>query len=503
MKMKNKYIVSSLALALLFGCVPDSRDFNMPDAAVYFTDNAENKGVQVAVMYDVQSEVEVPVYVYCGGLVEGSATVTAEVAEEYIDYYNEAKYTEFHALPQDCYTLVNTSAELSDRSAAFSLKFDVAKIVEYSKQEGVDIADCVVSLGLVSEDIQIASVKDNSLGYYLIRPDLREATARVSATEMTPDGKMTVSVSLPFDNVFDFTYDIEFGMTEGVNALSTSRGNKIAAKYVCGAFPEGTVIGNEDIKSMAPGTNKVDYEISLPAVEWEKGKVYSYAVGVSNAVLNGKQIPVENPVVVGSLNKGGVMNAVQVPYSWGHRWYHAEGFLNEEADYYRHTMEPYGYTPYPESEHKEYVFAPESTQRGYHEHRVFDGTGNAWYAAWNNDGYGYIAGNPDLMAVVDMKKVQEISAVECWLRVDRWVGDTQKVDFYAIDDCTYTFGTGAMSWEEDALTYLGRIDYNGDNHLGYCSLDSIETQYVLVHFAEQRPGRGGSFECTEIVFYHK
>ena len=77
MNMKNKYIVSSLALALLFGCVPDSRDLNMPDSAVYFVDNVVNKGIQSVLMYDVQSEVETPVHVYCSGLAGGSTNVSA------------------------------------------------------------------------------------------------------------------------------------------------------------------------------------------------------------------------------------------------------------------------------------------------------------------------------------------------------------------------------------------------------------------------------------------
>ena len=51
-----------MGLALVCSCVPDHRDSQMPDATVYFSDNTANKGVQQVLVYDVQSEVETPVY---------------------------------------------------------------------------------------------------------------------------------------------------------------------------------------------------------------------------------------------------------------------------------------------------------------------------------------------------------------------------------------------------------------------------------------------------------
>ena len=73
-----------MALALLWGCVPDSRDFDMPDSAVYFVDNVANNGIQSAVMYDIQTEVDVPVYVYCSGFNGGTPAVSTSVAYESI-----------------------------------------------------------------------------------------------------------------------------------------------------------------------------------------------------------------------------------------------------------------------------------------------------------------------------------------------------------------------------------------------------------------------------------
>jgi Domain of unknown function (DUF1735). len=308
MKMKNSIIVSSfMALALLCSCVPDHRDAYMPDSAVYFTDNTANKGVQHILMYDVQSEVEAPVYVHCAGLHAGNANVTARVAEDYIDYYNKVNYTAFKALPANCYTLTKSADELSGRTAAFAVSFNVPNIIAFSKEDGVDLNDYVLALGLDADNLPVATVKDTtSLGYYMVSPILRNATLQIKSTGLTPDGNMTITAELPFENSWDLTYDVEFAATD-VKELYTTRGNRYPAKYVfADKFPEGTVIENKDIKSMSAGTNKVEYSISIPAegLVWAPGKAFNYAVKFSNAVLNGKEIPIENPLLTASVNVG-------------------------------------------------------------------------------------------------------------------------------------------------------------------------------------------------------
>lgn len=492
-----------MALAMLCSCVPDHRDSNMPDSSVYFSDNAANKGVQSVLMYDVQSEVETTVYVHCAGLNAATSKVTAKVAEDYIEYYNKVNYTELKALPENCYTLTKSSDEIKGRTASFSIKFNVSDIVEFAKEEGVDINDYVLSLGLGSDNLPIATVKDTtSLGYYLVRPDLRNATLQIRSTELTPDGKMTITAELPFENSWNLTYDIEFGETE-VDEILTTRGNLIPAKYVFAELPAGTVIENKEVKSMSPGTNKVEYAVTIPSVEWEPGKAYNYAFVFSNAKLNGIDIPIENPMATASLDNG-VMEAIQVPYSVNHRWYHAEGFLNDEATHYRHKLEPYGLVPYPESEHKSYVWSPESTQNGYWRENIFDGTGRSWYAAWNNNGYGVdIALTGKLKAVIDMKKKQDVNGLEMWTRVEQpnGLGDVQVVEFYSLEDCHYVKDTPTIEYDANAITYLGTLDFNGRNHLGYLTLDPVNTQYLLVHFIEQINGRKGSIDCAEIIVY--
>ena len=500
-----------MALAVLFSCVPDSRNDNMPDAAVYFSDNSANNGVQKVLMYDVQSEVETPVYVHCAGLNSSSATVTARVAEEYIEYYNVTNYTDLKALPSDCYTLTKNSDVLSGRTGKLSLSFNVANVVSFAQQVGNDLSNYVVALSLDSEEVPVATVKDTvSLGYYLARPDLRVATAKVTS-KVVEENKVSIKVELPFDNLWDFTYELDFAKS-GSYGLSQSKGNLIPAKYVCAPAPadllgqimvDGVAASSLTKFTIPKNSNSAEHVITVPAeyVKAAEREANNYAVGIKNVDLNGRAITVEgNGHLIAAYGATGAVSATaDVQYSINHGWYHAEGFLNDEANYYRHTLEPYGLQPYPEAEHKGYIFSPESTQNGYPEHRVFDGNGNAWYAAWNGDGYGYFGGNPDLLAIIDMQKVQRVAGAETWLRVDRWKGDINYIEFYALDKCTYEYKKGTMNYDENDVTYLGRV--SGDyKHLMFCSFDPYETQYLLVNF-KTRPGRESSFECTEIVIY--
>ncbi|MBQ3997245.1 MAG: DUF1735 domain-containing protein, partial [Bacteroidales bacterium] len=152
--MKNIFIVSSvMVLGMLCSCVSDHRDFNMPDSAVYFTDNTANNGIQKVKLYDVQTEVETPVNVYCAGLKAAEATVTAKVAEDYIDYYNKINYTDLKALPENCYKLTKSTDQLNGRNASFSVSFDVNNIIEFSKEDGVDLNDYVLALALEADNV--------------------------------------------------------------------------------------------------------------------------------------------------------------------------------------------------------------------------------------------------------------------------------------------------------------------------------------------------------------
>ena len=185
--MKKSFIILA-GLALVCSCVPDHRDSQMPEASVYFTDNTASKGVQKILMYDVQSEVDAPVYVYCAGLNAGEAKVQAAVATDYIEYYNKINFTEYKALPEDCYTLVKASDELKGRNASFELNFNVANIMALSQEPGVNLNDYVVALKLAADKLPIATVKDTtSLGYYMVSPSLKTATLQIKKAAVATD----------------------------------------------------------------------------------------------------------------------------------------------------------------------------------------------------------------------------------------------------------------------------------------------------------------------------
>ena len=506
MKMKNKYIVSSLALALLFGCVPDHRDFNMPDSAVYFTDNAENKGVQEVIMYDVQSEVEVPVYVYCGGLAGGTANVTAAVTEEYIEYYNAAKYTELKALPENCYTLVKNTDEIADRSAEFTLKFNVSEVAAFASQEGVDLDDYVVALGLSSDDLPVASVKDNSLGYYLVSADLRKAALKISSTGMTPDGKMTVVAELPFENSWDLSYEVEFA-TPDVDLLWQTKGNTIPAKYVfADGFPEGTTISNKEIRSMSSGTNKVEYaiEISEAGRKWAPGKAFNYAVKFSNAVLNGKEIPIENPLQVGSISAGIDIKASNGDTQLGTKL--AEHGLTPLDDKqgggrtgnFLETIVPDG----------GFIFHAQTSQdkrplADYSISGVFDdrvsNAAHTWMQnwGWNGDnGYGATSWATPFWLFVDMQKEYNMGGIEFWTRSDGRY-NMKAVEVYALDKCEYRLNETYLNYDREDLTYLGLLRFTGGAQNVSISLDPIKTRYIMLNIIEAT----GGVDCQEMVFW--
>ena len=494
-----------MALSVFFSCVPDHRDFNMPDTAVYFSDNSANNGVQTVLMYDVQSEVENPVYVYCGGLEAGSGKVTAQVAEEYIEYYNKINYTELKALPEDCYTLTKSSDVLTNRTASFTLKFDVAKVVTFAEQVGEGLGDYVVSLGLSADGLDIATVKDTtSLGYYLVRPDLREATLKITSTQMTPDGKMNIVAELPFENSWELSYDVEFATTD-VDNLFTTKGNVYPAKYLfASSFPEGTEITNKDVKSMAPGTNKVEYNITITeeGLAWKPGQSYNYAVRFSNAVLNGKEIPIENPLIVSSLSAGVDIKASNSSARLGTNLAaHGLKPLDDKQGGGRtgDNLE----TKVPDGG---FIFHPQTTQnvvpsRAYTIAGAFDDnvsdTGRSWMQNWGREtGYGPTSFSIPFWLLVDMQKEFKLGGVEFWTRSDGRY-NMKTVEVYALDDCTYTLNESVLDYKDSDLTYIGRMNFTSGAQNVSISVDPITTRYVMLLITEA----GGGLDCQELVLW--
>ena len=506
--MKNSIIVSSLsALALLCSCVPDHRDFNMPDSSVYFTDNTANKGVQHVLIYDVQTEVETPVYVHCAGLQAGTSNVKAHVAEDYIDYYNKVNFTAYKALPENCYTLTKSADALSGRTASFAVSFNVPNIIEFSKEDGVDINDYVLALGLDADNLPVATVKDTiSLGFYMVSPILRNATLKIKSTGLTPDGNMTITAELPFENSWDLTYDVEFA-TPDVDVLSTDKGNRIPAKYVyADSFPEGTVIGNGDVKSMAPGTNKVEYDITIPAegLVWAPGKAFNYAVRFSNAVLNGKEIPIDNPLLTASLNVGVDIKAANSNTQLGTRL--AEYGLTplddkqgggRSGDFLENIVPGGGFIFHPQTSQDKRPLADYSVS-GVFDDRVSN-TAHSWMQnwGWNGDnGYGATSFSTPYWLLVDMQEEFNMGGVEYWTRSDGRY-NMKAVEIYALDDCSYTLNQSVLNYKEEDVTYIGCLRFTTGAQSVSVSVDPVRTRYIMLLITEA----SGGLDCQEMVLW--
>jgi hypothetical protein len=494
-----------MALALLCSCVPDHRDAYMPDPAVYFTENTANNGVQKILMYDVQSEVENPVYVYCSGLNAGTSNVKARVANDYIAYYNKINYTDYKALPENCYTLVKSADQLDGRNASFLVNFNVPNIIAFSKEDGVNIDDYVVALALDSDKIPVSYIKDTtSLGYYMVSPNLKKATLQIKSTGLTPDGNMTITAELPFENSWDLTYDVEFAAT-GINELYTTKGNQKPAKYLfADTFPDGTVIGNKDVKSMSAGTNSVEYAIAIPAkgLEWAKDKAYNYAVRFSNAVLNGKEIPIENPLQTTFVEVGIDVKASNGSSTLGT------------------NLAQYGLTPLDDKQgggrsgaHLEnivpgggFIFHAQTSQDtrpngDYSIAGAFDdnvtNTARSWMQNWGGgDGYGSTRFSTPYWLLVDMQEEYTMSGVEFWTRSDGRY-NMKTVEIYALDDCTYTLNQSVLNYKDSDLTYIGRLHFTGGGQNVSVSVDPIKTRYIMLLITEA----GGGLDCQELVLW--
>lgn len=496
MKMKNVYYIVSfmMALAVFFGCIPDTRDANMPESAVYFVDNAWRNGIQEVTMYDVQDKVELPVHVYSAGLKEESPVVTAKADESYIEYYNVVNEQSLKALPSDCWTITKNSATVANRKASFNVEFDAVKIFEFAQTNKLsfdDMKSYVASLKLES-DLKIATYKDTaSLGYYMVAPDMRAAAARVSATSLV-EGSMVLTVELPFDNQWDFEYEVEFFKTDVEDAFTTA-GNSIPAKYVFASKPADATIENEDVKTMAPGTSSVSYSISIPsATEWKKGTSTNYAFKVHSAKLNGKEISVENSTVavIKNNNKSVFKDIPDANYQ----------NTALPADVFMKTLESDGLTPYSREDHLTFKWAPDSfcNDGGAASLEApFDGTGKFYHSNYSNRGYGVQA--IPVRAIVDLQSKRGVNGFEVWRRHNNKV--PRIMEFYALDDCEYVHSAtnGSISYNDSDLTYLGTLNMDQDvSEASSTTVDYIETRYLLVKFTKSS---NNVVHCSEFVVW--
>jgi hypothetical protein len=317
---------------------------------------------------------------------------------------------------------------------------------------------------------------------------------------------MTIKAELPFENSWDLTYDVEFAKAD-VDELFTTRGNSIPAKYVfADKFPEGTVIENQDVKSMSAGTNMVEYNITIPAdaLVWAPGKTFNYAVKFSNAVLNGKDIPIENPLLTGSIDAGIVIKASNSSTQLGTRL--AEHGLTplddkqgggRSGDFLENIVPGGGFIFHPKTAQDKRPMADYSVS-GVFDDRVSN-TAHSWMQNWGgngSNGYGATSFSTPYWLLVDMQEEFDMGGVEFWTRSDGRY-NMKAVEIYALDDCTYTLNESILNYNSSDVTYIGRLDFSAGAQNVSVSVDPAKTRYIMFNIINA----GGGLDCQELVLW--
>jgi hypothetical protein len=197
---------------------------------------------------------------------------------------------------------------------------------------------------------------------------------------------------------------------------------------------------------MSAGTNKVEYSISIPAegLVWAPGKAFNYAVKFSNAVLNGKEIPIENPLLTASVNVGIDVKGSNGNTALGTRL--AEYGLTPLDDKQAAAAPaiPGDIVPAADSSSTRTTSQDKRPLADYSVSGAFDdrvsNTAHSWMQnwGWNGDnGYGATSFSTPYWLLVDMQEEFDMGGIEYWTRSDGRY-NMKAVEVYALDDCSYT-----------------------------------------------------------------
>jgi hypothetical protein len=473
--MKIKYIALLLAgMFLSTSCEKDRRNADLYDSAVYFVNNATAGVCETTDMYDVQSKVEHPVYVYLSGYFGGNTTVSMSLAEDFIATYNESENTNLELLPSNCYEITKSSASTENRKARMYVTFDIDALKALSQEDDFsDLENYVVPLALKPTGDIGLSTKDEFLSYELIHPVLKKASMSFSISEDTEVSGLSYTMTMKslFDNQFDLAWDIEFESDsfEALNSTeSTDLGNSLSAKYALKGLPI-SYIENTDVNTLAAGENSVQYKVVMPE-DAPYGNYY-FNVKVKNCTLDGQSIPLES---------GDVNAKVKFTY-----------FPTVDTPSDANIGLSNYFNAIPQSS---MVFAAET----YHDSslsQAMDGDiSTIWENRWNGTGAGVYT--IPFMAVLDMGDEYTISALEIWRRSGSAITDLRMFEVYAAESVEYNFDGNPFTYS--GLTYLGKVDFGDKTNterMKFTALDKYATRYLLFKFCESN--RGGT--CISIA----
>ena len=532
--MKKTLFALMVACATVFACTPDEKPDNEKDPVeneggngnenenqkpeeekpvakkptVSFTDNSYEAGLQYASVMSVVENFVISVTAEIKGEYTTAPAVTVAVDNDYIAQYNASEFTSLVAMPSSLYTVTESPVATEGKTLKFNITYKVPAIMEYMTTNNLTVADLknyAVALKLVSTDAEIGDDDGMSLGYYLVAPKIIEAYVKTSLTKID-DYNYTFKVALPFENEScTVTYDLEFGKA-GYSAPSTARGNYYPARYRCSALPQGAQVTNSSVKSMAPGTSEVEYEITLPNnVAWAKGETLNYLFAVSNVKIDGVDVEAKGDEALVCLPTNHEAKIWRTAGAEAMGDYKPNGFTAEEIALLGHTLDDKGLTVYPKAEDQEYYFHPQnSCQYGGNDmcqgkNSVFSWDHADWGSPWGNNngtaampsyGWGSAIYNADgkgaIWSLIDMNKVQPVEGFEIWRKTGNDYKHTYAYEFYALDACEYTKYKDHLTWAKEDAIYLGAASFDPEetkenqHNVLATTFDRAETQYLMV-----------------------
>lgn len=122
--MKIKNIVLMLLCILAFSACKDNINIDLPDSTVYLVKSGEVTSAQFSSLDSATYDCKI--YAYCSGFYAADVPVNMTVDNAALSNYNAAKGTALVALPESCYSIVNSEGKITKerRSAAFLIRFN-------------------------------------------------------------------------------------------------------------------------------------------------------------------------------------------------------------------------------------------------------------------------------------------------------------------------------------------------------------------------------------------
>lgn len=206
--MKYRFIILFSVLMTAFSSCRLNVDLNLPESMFYLL-GVDSTGVVDVVYYDIQKEGELRVNAYLGGFNGATGTVSLIADDEALLKYNELNGTSYMYLPDEYYTLPETSIQITpeSRSASFVLTIDC---------EGLRVLDnleeYLLPLSLVSDDLPVNQDKRSACYRFTVR-DLTVSLNSLGLEEVHISSGVDPVATIPLLVVTDDVCSVDYNYT--------------------------------------------------------------------------------------------------------------------------------------------------------------------------------------------------------------------------------------------------------------------------------------------------